>query len=69
MFLYHYYEKSFVPFQTLTALPMEDAKEILNAKREAGQFGHPNIEIFLQTRYDRDRQLREAFVARGGEPR
>jgi len=68
MFLYHYYEKSFGPFKTLTSLPFEKAREILYAKKLAGEFSHPNIDLFLQKRYDRDKQLKEAFVAIGGNP-
>ena len=68
MFLYHYYEKSIGPFLSLTALPVEEARGILYAQREKGQSGIPDIEGFLQKRYDRDAQLREAFAAKGGKP-
>ena len=67
-FLYHYFERSFDPFVTLTALPMEEARQILIDKRNAGKFDNPNIEVFLQNRYNRDKQLREAFVEHGGKP-
>jgi len=69
MFLYHYYEKSIGPFKSLTALRIEDARNILRAKSAISGFGNPDIDGFLQNRYDRDRQLRESFIARGGKPK
>ena len=69
MFLYRYYEKSIGPFMSLTALPIEDARNVLQAKRAAGKFGNPNIEGFLRNRYEKDAQLRKSFIARGGTPR
>ena len=67
-YLYHYYEKDFGPFMPLTALPMEQAREILLAQKAAGKFHNPNIEGFLQNRYNRDKQLHDAFIAHGGKP-
>lgn len=54
---------------TLTSLPMDEARQILLALRAAGRFQNPDIDGFLKKRYDRDQQLREAFAARGGQPR
>jgi len=69
LYLYHYFEQDFGPFLPLTALPIEEAKKILTAKREAGKFGNPDINGFLQKRYDRDKQLREVFIKHGGYPK
>lgn len=66
--LYHYFERSFGPFACFTALPIDQARQILIAKRNAGHFGNPDIDGFLQKRYDGDRRLREAFIAHGGLP-
>ena len=66
--LYHYFERDFGPFMPLTALPFEEARRILSEKRAAGKFGRPDIDAFLQTRYNRDQQLRDAFIAHGGRP-
>jgi len=65
-FLYHYYEHDFGPFQPLTALEPEAARQILQKEQAAGRFHHPDIDGFLQKRYDRDQALREKFRARGG---
>ena len=68
VYLYHYFEKDFGPFMSLTALPMEDARRILTEQKAAGKFHNPNIEGFLQNRYNRDRQLRKFFIEHGGQP-
>jgi len=68
LYLYHYFERDFGPFMPLTALPFEEAKEILLVKRAAGKFGNPNIDGFLQNRYNRDKQLWEVFIEHGGRP-
>ena len=52
----------------VTALPFEDAKKILTEKGIAGKFGNPDIDGFLQKRYDFDKYLRETFVKHGGIP-
>jgi len=67
-YLYHYYENDFGPFSSLTVLPIEEAKEILIAQRAAGKFRNPDIDGFLQKRYDRDKKLRDMFIAHGGKP-
>ena len=68
LYLYHYFERNFAPFAPLTALPIEEAKQILIEKKAAGKFGNPDIDGFLQKRYERDRQLRDVFVKHGGRP-
>jgi hypothetical protein len=68
MFLYHYFERAFGPFRPLTALPIEEAREILTRSRKAGHFQNPDIEGFLAKRYDRDKNMRELFIERGGRP-
>lgn len=67
-YLYHYFEHGFGPFRPLTALPIEEARQILLEQRAAGHFGNPDIDGFLQKRYDRDKKLRDAFIAHGGKP-
>ena len=67
-YLYHYFERSFGPFQMLAALPMEEARQILLEKRAAGEFGRPDIDAFLKKRYDADKRLYDAFIAHGGKP-
>lgn len=68
IFLYHYFERDFYPFMTLTALPIEEARQILVAQKAVGNIGNPDIEGFLKTRYNRDKLLRDAFIKHGGRP-
>jgi len=67
--LFHYFERDYGPFMPLTALPIEEARQILTMQRAAGKFGNPDIEGFLQNRYHRDKKLRDAFISRGGRPK
>lgn len=53
---------------SLTALPFQEAKELLTAQKAAGKFHNPDIDGFLKQRYDRDEKLRHLFVAHGGRP-
>ena len=68
-FLHHYCERSFGPFTPFTALPIEEARQILIARKEAGTFGNPDIEGFLKNRYGADKRLYDTFVAHGGQPK
>lgn len=62
--LYHYHEKSLPPFQTLTSLPFQKAKEILiNMNSRL-----PDIDFFLTRRYEMEETIRNAFISRGGKP-
>ncbi|HBN82923.1 MAG TPA: hypothetical protein DDZ89_03685 [Clostridiales bacterium] len=47
---------------------MEKARQILLEQRAAGHFGNPDIDGFLHKRYERDKMLRDAFIAYGGKP-
>ena len=66
IYLYHYFERDFGPFRAFTELPIEEAREILLARKAAGKSGNPNIEDFLSKRYGREKLLRDAFSGRGG---
>ena len=68
IYLYHYFDRTFGPFRSFAALPIEEARQILLARKAAGKPGNPDIEGFLRKRYDRDRQLRDAFIRHGGRP-
>jgi hypothetical protein len=67
--LYHYFERDFGPFMSLTALPFEEAKQLQLEKKAAGKPVNPDIEGFLRKRYSRDEQLRNAFIEHGGRPK
>jgi len=66
--LYHYFERDFGPFRAFTELSMDQARQVLLAQKAAGKAVNPDIEGFLQKRYGRDAQLREAFLQHGGRP-
>jgi len=67
--LYHYYEKDRPPFRSISALPFDEAKKILNAQREINEnLVHPNIKWFLERRYEADKIIREKFIEIGGKP-
>lgn len=64
MYLYHYFEKGRLPFLSITALPMNKAKETL----EKLNTGLPDIEFFLSCRYEMEKNVRDQFIAIGGKP-
>ena len=67
-YLYQYFEHNFGPFRPLTALPIEEAHQILLKQHADGHPGNPDIDGFLHKRYERDKKLRDAFIAHGGKP-
>lgn len=68
LYLYHYYERDFGPFSPLTALPFDAAKKVLLEQKATGKFRNPDIDGFLQKRYERDKKLYNLFIAHGGKP-
>ena len=68
IYLYHYFERDMGPFRAFTEVPIEQARQILTERKAAGKPGNPDIEGFLQKRYGRDAQLRDAFIRHGGRP-
>lgn len=69
MHLYHYYEKSLPPFRTITSLPFEEAAAILRTRQaEDPTSTNPNIEWFLNRRYEMEKAVRNKFIAIGGKP-
>ena len=67
--LYHYFEKSCGPFRSITAIPFEEAAAIQRAKKARDPRSvNPNIEWFLNRRYEMERLVRDRFVAIGGKP-
>ena len=68
LYLYRYFELGEDPFLSITDLSIEEARHMLIANLKAGKPGHPNVEKFLQLRYDRDEKLRKAFIKNGGKP-
>jgi len=68
-YLYHYYEKGQPPFRSISALPFEEAEQVLIALRKKNEnLVYPNIRWFLEWRYNMDQTIRDQFVAIGGKP-
>ena len=69
MFLYHYFDKNRGPFLSVTEMPYDSARNLLEEnKRKDPKSVNPNIEWFLKTRYEMENKIREMFVDIGGKP-
>ena len=69
MYLYHYFEKSRGPFLTLSDLSKENAAKILNdLKNENSNLVPPDIEWFLNRRYELEKIVYKKFIKKGGKP-
>ncbi len=68
MYLYHYFDKSIGPFRSLTAVPSEEAKKVM----EAIKTEHPNSQCaerhdkYVEYRHNCESILRGEFAAKGG---
>lgn len=68
-YLYHYYEKIWGPFVNLSNLSIGDAQEILNMiKNEDKVFAAHRYDGYLERRTELEKQAREMFIAKGGNP-
>ena len=69
-YLTHYYLHDIGPFQTLSALPDDEALEIMKALRDDTPFGarFKDPARYLQNRKKTERWVREGFIAKGGKP-
>jgi hypothetical protein len=71
-YLIHYYRKGARPFQTLSALPEEEALEHMRRLYIEGSIfweRFENPKAYLDFRRQIERNIREAFIAKGGKPR
>lgn len=67
--LYHYYEKGQLPLRSVSALPFDEAENVLNKLRKRNEnLVHPDIKWFLQWRYNMDKTIRDKFISIGGKP-
>ena len=60
MYLYRYYDQARAPFLTLTAMPFEQARETLVSLNTR----LPDIDFFLNRRYEMEKTVRDAFMAK-----
>lgn len=68
-FLAHYYEAERGPFRSLTALPNAEADRIQALLCESGQgFASQRTPDYLATRRELEQQIRDLFIAKGGQP-
>ncbi|SEO93743.1 hypothetical protein [Paenibacillus sp. OV219] len=68
--LYHYYEQDIGPFRNLSSLPTEEADQIMNRIRLAGnQFASRRSPDYMSIRRDVERMARSLFTDKGGQPR
>ena len=68
-YLYHYFDRARGPFRSLTALPFEEAKAVLQELRYNDlKATNPNINWFLTRRYADEKTARDQFIALGGRP-
>jgi hypothetical protein len=68
-FLSHYYEAASGPFRSLSTLPPAEAEQILDDIRQAGKiFASKRPDDYLRNRRIVERQVRQLFVEKGGQP-
>lgn len=69
-YLTHYYLSEIGPFQSLSALPDEEAIKIMEELRDDTLFGvrFKDPVQYLRNRRETERWVREGFIAKGGKP-
>lgn len=69
-FLTHYYRRGTEPFQSLSALPDQEAIRIMEALRDDTPFGErfANPAQYLHNRRQTEQWVRAEFIAKGGKP-
>ena len=68
MYLYHYFDVRTGPFKSLTSIPQEEAREVIEkikAERPDSLCAQRNDE-YVKRRHNCETMLREAFAAKGG---
>jgi len=69
-FLTHYYENSAGPFSNLSMLPPEQAEQILEEIRRAGnRFASQRSSDYLKKRLELENKIRKLFEEKGGQPK
>lgn len=70
-YLTHYYSLDKEPFQSLSALPDEEAIQIMEQLYDDTPYGErfQNPVQYLQDRKDTEQWVREGFIAKGGRPK
>lgn len=68
MFLYHFYDARTGPFRSLTSIPQDEAREVIERikiERPKSQCAS-RYDKYVQYRNNCERMLREAFAEKGG---
>ncbi len=70
-YLTHYYSTDKEPFQSLSALPDEEAIKIMEKLCDDTPYGErfKNPTQYLKNRKDTEQWVREEFIAKGGKPK
>src|SRR5512135_437335 len=70
-YLTHYYSRDKEPFQSLSALPDEEAIKIMEKLCDDTPYGErfKNPIQYLKNRKDTEQWVREEFLAKGGRPK
>lgn len=69
MLLYHYYEQSIGPMRSLSDLPMQEAKMVMDDIRARGNtYAASRFTGYLERRAELERIVRKQFVEQGGNP-
>ena len=69
-YLTYYYSKDKIPFQSLSALPEDEAIDIMQSLYDDTPFGvrFKFPAEYLKSRKETEQWVREAFIAKGGRP-
>jgi hypothetical protein len=67
--LYHYFEKDVGPFKNLSCLSIVEATRVSNAIKHTGRiFASKRSDDYLTIRRDLEKQARDQFILKGGNP-
>ena len=69
MLLYYYFEQLTNPLQSISALPVQEAKKVMSDIQREGIYLRHLVLLDIERRAELERIVRKQFVARGGNPR
>lgn len=69
LFLYHYYDAATGPFRNLSALSIEEAKQVQESlQQNKNMFASQRADDYIIIRRDLEMCARDLFIAKGGRP-
>lgn len=68
MLLYYYFEQSTNPLQSISALPVQEAKRVMSDIQREGIYLRHLVLLDIERRVELERIVRKQFVARDGNP-